>query len=118
MPRASVTLQCKAKFQMHMVPHGISGCPAGSASIGLAVLKMESTRFPFCRMEQPYGLDIWVDLFPMAVLYWAAMKHNCYMTGPRSAHRWKFNGKFVPSNHLLMESIRIHFSLKVTPWIQ
>ncbi len=47
---------------------------------------------PICRTAPPYGKAIWACRFRMAVWCLAHMTRKSYITGRRSARRWKFNG--------------------------
>src|SRR5215207_588561 len=92
-PHGSARLPCRAKYPMPMVPPGISGCQAGWGSTGLADSKTGSMRCLFCQAAACCGKAIWVVRFRTDALCLARMRHRYYMTGPRSARRWKSNGR-------------------------
>src|SRR6266540_3080329 len=90
LPRPGLTVahalaisRCKARSRMPMVPPGISGCQTGSAFIGLAAWKMESTPCLFCRMARPYGQVFWADPFRMDVLCLVRTIRRSCMIGQR-----------------------------------
>src|SRR5687767_11128068 len=86
-PRVWARLLCRARSQMPMAPHGISGCQTGLASTGLIILKTESMLCLFCQTVQPYGKVTWADPFLTDALYLVPMRPKCYMIGQRSARR-------------------------------
>ncbi len=90
-PRALANSACWTKFPTRTEQPGTFGCRIGSAFIGRAVLKMESMLCRFSPAGRDSGLVISERQSPSDVWCLASTRLMNFITGRKSARRWRFN---------------------------